>query len=313
MSPCNEQDEWIFDTVKAPTVSANRQTQRRRKVSPARTLVYPDDELLDLKLEELTLEESPQQSATVRKISLHKTPSSSGNTSRRTSSQRRPLGPDLSFGNGASSVRQFRRVSDHSPTMSPEGSIANRDENRPPLEDTMSKEGQLGRRAYASAIDMAFQETHAQTSSQAKREALARVASAWSALDAIDPEGELHLLTSMMSKLQRYGSRTAIDALELLLIYAKIISDAKLSNALLPPSKQQTSPQKPKLVLAQANPHLKSHRRRQSLQVETDDTRVSYPANMPGQYVPGKEHLQQLSNVLYGRWVDGLKNRWAVV
>ena len=35
--------------------------------------------------------------------------------------------------------------------------------------------------------------------------------------------------------------------------------------------------------------------------------------DLPGQLVPGMEHTKQLADVLYGKWVSGLKNRWPVV
>jgi serine/threonine-protein kinase 24/25/MST4 len=87
--------------------------------------------------------------------------------------------------------------------------------------------------------------------------------------------------------------------------------------------------------MAQANPHLKSHHRRQQSTPVTrrhgdgDDLtpataangasvaaammpppQAAMPQNMPGQIVPGKEHIHHISAVLYGRWVDGLKARW---
>lgn len=34
---------------------------------------------------------------------------------------------------------------------------------------------------------------------------------------------------------------------------------------------------------------------------------------LPGQVVPGMEHAKQLADVLYGKWVGGLRNRWPVV
>lgn len=124
-------------------------------------------------------------------------------SSRRVSAQPMPLMPDLSFGNGASTVRQFKRVSDHSPDHSPEATLAQRDEGRAPMEENMTKEALLGRRLYSSVIDHALQETYAQTGSQPKREALARVADAWNALDAIDPEGECQLVKSILARLPR--------------------------------------------------------------------------------------------------------------
>lgn len=31
---------------------------------------------------------------------------------------------------------------------------------------------------------------------------------------------------------------------------------------------------------------------------------------LPGQLVPGMEHTKQLADALYGKWAEGLKNRW---
>lgn len=88
-------------------------------------------------------------------------------------------------------------------------------------------------------------------------------------------------------------------------------SDPKLSSLLSSPLAE--SLQKPKLVLAQNNPHLKSHRRRQSSVVPINEPMPEKLPNLPGQVVPGMEHTKQLADVLYGKWVGGLKNRWPVV
>jgi serine/threonine-protein kinase 24/25/MST4 len=81
-----------------------------------------------------------------------------------------------------------------------------------------------------------------------------------------------------------------------------------------------TTQQSPtKLVLSQANPHLKSHRRRQTETpvpefTEKERERSGWEANYPGREPkPGMEHCSQLSDVLYGRWVDGLRIRWPAV
>jgi serine/threonine-protein kinase 24/25/MST4 len=177
------------------------------------------------------------------------------------------------------------------------------------MSETLNKEGLLGRRAYNKVVDSAFQEVHAQTGNQQKREALARLADAWSALDAVDPDGEFQLLK---------------------LIFDKAQGDSKLRSALLPSSKEQTpsapTPQvtpsrrtsqaqsspTPKLVMAQNNPHLRREKqRRESMQVEGQWNEKLM--NLPGQVVPGMEHTKQLADVLYGRWADGLRNRWGGV
>lgn len=144
-------------------------------------------------------------------------------TARRVSGQsKQPLGLDMSFGNGTSTVRQFRRVSSaqrKAPIMpaqplpplniaedTPPESDA---ENQPPQSRDMkppviaaSKEAMLGRRAYSKHIDAALQQTYAQTADTRKRDALSRVAEAWSALDEADPEGELLLLKNIFDRIQ---------------------------------------------------------------------------------------------------------------
>lgn len=76
-----------------------------------------------------------------------------------------------------------------------------------------------------------------------------------------------------------------------------------------PPSSQPSGTSTPKLVLAQNNPHLKSHKRRQSL-MPTEDTWTEKQKDLPGKAIPGMKHTKQLADVLYGKWADGLKNRW---
>ena len=75
-----------------------------------------------------------------------------------------------------------------------------------------------------------------------------------------------------------------------------------------------STPQKPKLVLAHNNPHLKSHKRRQSsvasLQQPAPDP---YASLLPGQAVPGMEHTKQLADALFNKWVGGLQTRWSAM
>jgi serine/threonine-protein kinase 24/25/MST4 len=167
------------------------------------------------------------------------------------------------------------------------------------MTETTTKEAVFGRRIFRKVLDPAFQEIHAQTGNTTKREALSRLADAWEHLDATDPDGEYQLLKAMIERIQ---------------------GDPKLSSLLTPmkwssrDGTPQASPQKPaaKLVLAQNNPHLKSHRRRQSSMMPEGEPRERL-ANLPGQAIPGMEHTKQLADVLYGRWADVLRNRWPAV
>ncbi|MCJ1363971.1 hypothetical protein MMC16_003080 [Acarospora aff. strigata] len=285
-------DDWVFETIKAPALVVSKHTQKRRKLSAVtREESSPPEEMLQrLDLNKRHDEQSPTAPSTVRKATTKRRISAVQIATRRASSQKQPLAPDLSFGNGGSTVRQFRRVSDNSSNGSPDSSMMVRDENTPPLSESVTKESLLGRRAYEKIIDRAFQETHAATGQQTKREAISRVADAWGALDNVDPEGEYHLLRLIIQKVQ---------------------CDPKLSKLL--PSSVPSTPQKPKLVLAQNNPHLKSHRRRQSSQSPQDELWTEKQPDLPGRPVPGMEHTKHLADVLYKRWAEGLRNRWPAI
>jgi serine/threonine-protein kinase 24/25/MST4 len=172
-----------------------------------------------------------------------------------------------------------------------------------PVEAT-GKEAMLGRRLYAKAIEPSMTELHAQTSAMQKREALAKLSDAFAALDAVDPEGAYHLMNNLVTSMTQ---------------------DKKLNTAFFRPSTQKTpddgtpqgtvivktpSSSPTKLVLASNNPHLRSHRRRHADSVTEINEKGTLP-KYPGQEAqPGMEHSKQLSDILYGRWADGLRLRW---
>ncbi|EON96666.1 putative serine threonine-protein kinase protein [Phaeoacremonium minimum UCRPA7] len=196
--------------------------------------------------------------------------------------------------------------------------------------EASSKEGILGHRLYSRALDPALAELHAQTSDMRKREALAKLSDAFSLLDSVDPEGAYHFMRNLVSVvsqdgklsnafLQQPASKTPLD-------------DSTPQGTVIIKSQQPTpaAPLSPtKLVLSQANPHLKSHRRRQgSLAPDfspekmdksekeklRDMEKAALEAKFPGREAqPGMEHIKQLSEVLYGRWVNGLQLRWPAI
>ncbi|KAM0723350.1 hypothetical protein Q7P37_000336 [Cladosporium fusiforme] len=183
-------------------------------------------------------------SPTARRVSNRQV-SGATPTARRVSGQpKQPLGLDMSFGNGASTVRMFKRVSSDNDndgskpmsssqfyTPSPQDSVFDAEaENRPPQPEqrqhrpvvAATKESILGRRTYAKCIEPALQEAGATTADRHSREALSYVAEAFSRLDELDPEGELLLMKSMIER---------------------ISNDPKLAAALLPQSQLPQRPQ----------------------------------------------------------------------
>lgn len=279
-----------------------------------------------------------------------------------------------------------------------------------PIQISVTKESQLARQAYLSAIDPAFGEILAQTGDPTRREALAQLAQAWSAVNQIDPEGEWALLSCLVDRLsnnQRLstslgirtpsssqtrqeaqsqsprktralatdtGIATPTPSIEpspvntvtdmmpppgLALRRANTTTNAAAAPSLThdapssPRKQSQPAPATavshvlehgsagPKLVLSRNNPHLKSHRRRQSAFVTSDsggwagvdaaadtsssgksrersrdeDRRSFVPGDerkLPGYVEKGMEHQGMLADSLYGRWIEGLKGRWAV-
>ena len=214
ISNLKDTDNWVFDTIKAPTMvtqknteqlSGHKTTKRRRTSLKIAISEETPGELLS----RLTLEDKQPKSilstpTIMRKLTTKRRVSrtaSSSSTKRKASGQKLPLEPSMNYGNSASTVRQFRRVSDQSPRTSPDSSVIARDENQPP--GTATKEALIGRRVYDKVIDPAFQEVYAQTGSQIQQEALSKIANAWSGLDQDDPEGEYHLLRAIVSKIQQ--------------------------------------------------------------------------------------------------------------
>ncbi|KXX73724.1 Serine/threonine-protein kinase svkA [Madurella mycetomatis] len=231
ISPKDEADEWVFDTVKS--VAPKRGTVRSRKPS---SVFAVEDGMHKLDLKDGPLQ--PTTPGTVRKSTVRRQPSHAtrqGSLRRRVSNgsprsslaPKRPLQPDLSFGNSGSTMRLFRRVpsdgSDPGSFDTYSDFFASTNENRPPPAyhapvEPNSKEAMLGRRLYNKALEPCLDELHAQTAASSKREALAKLSDAFALLDAVDPEGAYHLLRNLVSAVSQ---------------------DTKLGTAFLPPPPPQ--------------------------------------------------------------------------
>ncbi|KAH8882872.1 Pkinase-domain-containing protein [Thozetella sp. PMI_491] len=341
ISPKDDTDDWVFDTVRSVAPPRAKKTSVIRSRKPSAVLAVEDGmRRLDVKDGPL----QPSTPGTVRKATTRRHPSASQQGSvRRTSLgsprgslvPKRPLQPDLSFGNSGSTMRLFRRVPSDSSTSgqfgtSPDANTPTTDENRPPsftapVEPT-SKEAMVGRRLYNKALEPTLAELHAQTAAPAKREALAKLSEALALLDAVDPEGAYHMLQGIVANVSQ-DSRLNNSFLRNVGTHAQtpskmLPSDGTPQGTVVIKSqvlaqqaaREQQQPQSPtKLLMSQANPHLKSHRRRQS-SIAPDSSlveKVAFESKLPGREpAPGMEHYKQLSDVLYARWANVLRNKW---
>ena len=379
ISPRDEEDEWVFETVRSVAPPKKATAVRSRKPSS----IFPtEDALRRMELKDAPLQPSSPTPMTVRRSTTRRRsvlaqtgPGTGSMQSPPGPAMRRPLQPDMSFGNAGSSQRLFRRVPSDGSTsgqISPRSSNNNiteaaGDENRQPNtpettngngNGSNSKEAALGRRLYTKALYPTLAELHAQTSGLVKREALAKLSDALAILDAVDPEGTYHLLRNLNAAVSQDPKLSGAFLQDSPAAAPSTKAGATTAETEVPlgtvvikstPTKQQAQPQNQaqaqvqaqgqghaqaqaqaqspaKLVLAASNPHLKSHRRRRgSVAVdeggspskapgpgrERDAEKAALEAKYPGREArPGMEHVKQLSDVLYGRWVDGLRLRW---
>ncbi|KAK6212389.1 hypothetical protein LQW54_005342 [Pestalotiopsis sp. IQ-011] len=347
MSPRDDGDDWVFDTVRSVAP---------RKAIPAKTrkpssIFSTDEALRRLDIKDAPLQPaSPATPSTVRKATTRRRPSLAQNTgvgSMRAPpgpALRKPLQPDMSFGNSGSSQRLFKRVPSDSSTSGhsiswPDEDDVFSDENK--MSDTRhsktteanSKEAILGRRLYTKAVEPTLAELHAQTSSMSKREALAKFSDAFAGLNTVDPEGAYHMMQGLVASMSQdtklasaFLPKTTSDTRSTVSSFDSetpagtvIIRNTPTTDR----SQLQTQPQQSpsRLVLANNNPHLKSHRRRQGSVISdtssagaektADKDKAAMSEKYPGRDPqPGMEHCRQLSDVLYSRWADGLRIRW---
>ncbi|KAH8177423.1 protein kinase domain-containing protein [Sarocladium implicatum] len=321
ISPREEEEEWVFDTVKS-VAPPKRPTVKHRKPS---SIFAADEAMRKLDLKDGPLGSSSPAPGTVRRSTVRRTPSLAQVSSMRSNGSprgsiapKKPLQPDMSFGNSGSTMRLFRRVPSDSSTNGQLGRPKSpddvfQDENLPPSiaspVEPYGKEAILGRRLYTKAVEPTLAELHAQTSAMQKREALAKLSDAFAALDAVDPEGAHHLMSNLVSAMSHDKK---LNATFLQQSSQKTPDDGTPQGTVLIKSTPASSPTK--LVLAPNNPHLRSHRRRQvdsPALNEKEYERSMLEHKYPGREAKaGMEHCKQLSEVLYSRWSDGLRLRW---
>ncbi|KAG5963439.1 hypothetical protein E4U58_003552 [Claviceps cyperi] len=329
ISPKDEEQEWVFETIRsiAPT-QPNKSTVRLRRPS---SVLATEEGLRKLDITDGPLGASSPAPVTIRKSTVRRTSSvarsssvRSSAPSRSTTVTKKPLQPDMSFGNSGSTMRLFRRVPSESSTncqfgrpSSPDDVFC--DENLPPRlsspVEPFGKEAVLGRRLYNKAVEPTLAELHAQTSAMQKREALGKLSDAFAVLDAVDPEGAYHLMSNLVTCMSQDNKLSASLLRQPL---QKIPDDGTPQGTVIVKSSVPPSVSPSKLVMSSNNPHLKSHRRRltESPKDNSGDRECStlIDEKYPGRDARiGMEHCKQLSDVLYHRWSDNLRIRWPAI
>ena len=359
-----QNDDWLFDTVKAAPVrkSSASHTQKRRKAQRISETILAEEATAMIEYRDVDQTQSRRSS---QQIEANSSVRRSSTRKRVSSTQlRQPLGVNLSFGNSPSTVRQFRRVS---PTSNAEnedplqswslksqdvfddtsrkssvsldqGSVIfspsplSRFSSQASTVNGESKEASLGRALYSQAVGISCQDILNETGSQDRREAVSKVAEAFSDLEATDPEGLYHIMRSIIGKVEADPQLRAMLPQSSQTIRPNNTAEggegygtvqrtpSKAQKARKADDSRSASPAK--LILAQNNPHLKSHKRRQSTQVTSRETSQVWSPRKISEDSAENEldrlirgagalpHVSAMESCMYDRWIDGLRMRW---
>ena len=210
-----------------------------------------------------------------------------------------------------------------------------------------SKEAVLGRRLYSKAIGISCQDVLDNTADGTRREAIARLAEAFSDLEAADPEGIYHVMSAiftcvkddkkmmtlmppLVSMAPPPPSAPASRASSVASVVSVASSGSprkqtaaaaarnpgsRLTTPVSSPTKSSSAvavatAANSKLVLAQSNPHLKSHHRRQSTQSHIRHSAANSPANSaPSSPTPSRSPSRSPSKVTSQAREELLKRR----
>lgn len=160
---------------------------------------------------------------------------------------------------------------------------------------------------------MSCQEVLDNTADDSRREAVAKLAEAFSDLEAADPEGMYAIMSGIFTRVKEDSKLlTLVPALAKLTQSTNVPGSRISSVASTASTAASTSPRKerepfrapgsrlntpltspvkasgPKLVMAQNNPHLKSHHRRQSTQSHLSSSRCTTPTSPAPSRSPSK-------------------------
>jgi serine/threonine-protein kinase 24/25/MST4 len=247
--------------------------------------------------------------------------------------------PETAYGKMGSTVRLFRRVPDHSDRARPYGTISQdakpvQDENRAPVIIPSSKEGILGRQVHSDIVQPAIEQVSSwpvfsrleicpepaiqiqpQTTSSAERNALARLDGAWKDLDAINPEMGYHLVRNLLERLQqRPQLQSVIVPSSLQNQPYSQGTKPKLSGDTLfgtpPPSAPIRAPKEEITRCKRAQSNASNHSKSSSANGRRPSTQADDFIFSDEEENPNKSQGEKLADVLYGRWLEGLRTRW---
>ncbi|KOS19367.1 Serine/threonine-protein kinase svkA [Escovopsis weberi] len=331
LTPKSEDQEWVFETVKSVMLPKSSLSPQQKPSLAITTQGLRKPDLGEGSVRSAS--PSSTASGTIRKSTVRRTPSIAqpsyflpSGSPRNSLIPRRPLQADSSLGNSKSTMRLLRRApsedvgSPLSRVGTPDDLFFDEHTTAPSIAspiEPFGKEAIMGRRLYSKAVEPTLDDLHAQTSGAQKREAVAKLADAFAALDAIDPETSYHFMSNLVTAMSQDNKLSTT-----ILRRPPKLPDEDIPNGTViikNPATAAGTQSRPALSsISPSSSQYRSHRRRQ-LETQSPSKAGEKPytaieEKYPGREAkPGMEHCKQLSDVLYSRWAGDLRLRWPAV
>ena len=205
-----QQDDWVFDTVKAPPTQAHKDLygvelySGRGASGDSSTMRKTEASLQVLALDQSGMA-LPRSRDVVETNTVRRRQSQSRTSTesvRTITHQRRPLAPSSDFGNRTGPPTQPKRRKSYR-TLAKDKADLVRDENQPVDRGKDIDTTVLGQTIFSDFLRPAIEDLQTSSRSQRTQELLSTITSAWSDLSCSDPETRICLLTAISQKVSR--------------------------------------------------------------------------------------------------------------
>lgn len=154
-----------------------------------------------------------------------------------------------------------------------------------------------------------MEERSSKTGNQSAQDAISRLAEAWSQLDAIDPESGYQLIHALMDRLQKQPQLHSTVAPIPIVKVPELVSKTNAKPSLSGPTLTGSSPA-PKALTRPKRANSASSNKKKRNSRQGDEFVVDSVEDESDKSTPASN---QLADVLYGRWLEGLRGRWGAV
>jgi serine/threonine-protein kinase 24/25/MST4 len=148
-----------------------------------------------------------------------------------------------------------------------------------------------------------------QSGNQSAQDAISRLTGAWSQLDAVDPESSYQLIHTLVDRLQKQPQLHSIVSPIPAVKVPEFVSKTNIKPSLSGPTLTGSSPVPKALTRPKRANSISSNKKKRNSR-QSDEFGIDGVDDVSDKSTPASN---QLADVLYGRWLEGLRGRWGVV